>query len=290
MLELFRLKEINLSEATQPAKPTNLSDALAAAQAEFTPVPKNKTAFVQTKTGGSFKYSYADIADVLKMALPILGKNGLAFSQPIRRKDGKLYLVSRLSFGKDEVFESDGLEIASHVDDPQKFGLCLTYWRRYDGCSLLGIAPDEDTDGTTDTPKEKPAAKSVTDGPKPSSGKRTPPAETRPTPAAEPEPAPANTPATTTPAEIPSSSYPSDTEVPDNDQRKAYALEAGKYVPVKAEQVLLKAALLRQTGKKEVTSVTHNEWKSFLTTLEDQKTKGTLDKFIGKPATKDADF
>jgi hypothetical protein len=137
-----------------------LASALAKAQAEFTPVPKTKTARVRMKEekgGGEYTYQYADFADILKMALPILGKHGLAFSQPLRRKDNRLYLISRVLFGT-EVIESDGLILPEGLK-PQEFGSILTYWRRYDGCSLLGIAPDEDTDANVGNSEPKKSGK-----------------------------------------------------------------------------------------------------------------------------------
>lgn len=121
-----------------------LIEEFAAAQSEFTAVPKLKTAKVKTKTGGEYQYNYADFADVLKMALPILSKRGISFSQPLKVKDGKLRLTTRLE-GHGEVREDDGIWIPE-TTSPQEFGSCLTYWRRYGGCSLLGIQPDEDED------------------------------------------------------------------------------------------------------------------------------------------------
>jgi hypothetical protein len=159
------------SATPEPTKPTaipkvpnqepaaNLTEALARAQRRFTPVPKNRTATVQTRTGGTFTYRYADLGDCLNMALPILADEGIAFTQPLTRKDdGKLYVVTIISYhpagGTKETEMSDGLPLTEGLD-PQVFGGQLTYWRRYDGCSFLGIAPEEDTDSTLVDPKVK---------------------------------------------------------------------------------------------------------------------------------------
>lgn len=122
-----------------------LVEALAAAQAEYVTVPKNKMAKVRTKAGGEYTYAYADLADILAMALPRLSKHGIAFSQPHILVDGKLRVVTHLLHKSGEWMQSDGIEI-SEDGDPQQFGAESTYFRRYDGASLLGIAPDEDTD------------------------------------------------------------------------------------------------------------------------------------------------
>lgn len=122
-----------------------LVEALASAQAEYVTVPKNKMAKVKTKAGGEYSYAYADLADILAMALPRLSKHGIAFSQPHILVDGKLRVVTHLLHKSGEWMQSDGIEI-SEDGDPQQFGAESTYFRRYDGASLLGIAPDEDTD------------------------------------------------------------------------------------------------------------------------------------------------
>lgn len=133
--------------ATEQGK---IATALAKAQGEFTQVAKQKTAVVKTKSGGEYRYNYADFADVLRMAIPILSRNGLAFTQGFKRvqagADTKLCLASKLIHAESgETIESDGISIPETIL-PQEFGSYLTYWRRYDGCSLLGIQPDDDED------------------------------------------------------------------------------------------------------------------------------------------------
>lgn len=122
-----------------------LVEALAKSQSEFAPVQKNKTAKVKTKAGYEYTYQYADLADILQMALPVLSKNGIAFSQPHILIDGKLRVVTYLLHKSGEWMHSDGIEI-SEDGDPQQFGAESTYFRRYDGASFIGVAPDEDTD------------------------------------------------------------------------------------------------------------------------------------------------
>jgi hypothetical protein len=123
-----------------------LAQALARAQGEFGLVPKNKIAKIKTKTGAEYQYKYADLADVLRMALPILAKNEIAFTQPLIRKDGHLTITTRLSHSSGEYQQSDGIILPEGLS-PQEFGSVLSYMRRYDGTSMLGISPDEDTDG-----------------------------------------------------------------------------------------------------------------------------------------------
>jgi len=123
-----------------------LAAALAKAQASYTAVPKQKVAKVKSqRTGAEFTYNYADLADILQMAIPCLSAQGLSFSQPHVMVDGKLRVRTLLLHSSGQWMMSDGIEI-SEEGDPQQFGAESTYFRRYDGCSLIGVAPDEDTD------------------------------------------------------------------------------------------------------------------------------------------------
>lgn len=124
----------------RPAGPSIVS-ALAAAQAEFPPIPKNHEA-----DAGSYVYKYADIADVLAAVRPVLGRHGIALVQSTRATDspGRLIL--------DTVLMHDGGTISSEFPitvgglDPQKVGAVMTYARRYQLCSILGIAAEDDLD------------------------------------------------------------------------------------------------------------------------------------------------
>ena len=116
------------------------------AQAEFTPVPKNKTAKVKTKTGFEYTYKYADLADVLAMALPVLNRHKLGLLQPHIFVNGRLRLATRVMHATGQWMQSYGLSLPENVE-PQVFGSIDSYWRRYDGCSFLGIVAEDDFDG-----------------------------------------------------------------------------------------------------------------------------------------------
>lgn len=143
-----------------------IGKALAAAQSQYKTVPKTKEAKVQTKKGGEYSYKYADLADVLGMAVPILAANGISFLQPNERIDGKLYVTTLLIHESGEWMQSDGIEVDEmewqwnefekkrilERADPRTIGGDFTYYRRYDGCSFIGIAPDEDVDAKNNGP------------------------------------------------------------------------------------------------------------------------------------------
>lgn len=120
--------------------------ALATAQGELPRVAKAETANVQTKTGHRYQYSYASLADIHAAILPVLSRNGLAWTtMPTIKEDGRYVLRCELSHvsGENRICE---MPLPS-VCTPQELGSALTYARRYAFCSMVGIAPDEDDDG-----------------------------------------------------------------------------------------------------------------------------------------------
>jgi hypothetical protein len=139
------------------AGPIGIYGALARAQAEFVPIPKNKTATVPTKSGGEYSYDYADIADVLAEIRPKLAAQGIATIQRTEHRigvDGGHYLIT-------EFIHEDGSRVSSEwrlraVDQPQDVGSELTYQRRYQASSLAGVAAEVDDDGARAQAAERP--------------------------------------------------------------------------------------------------------------------------------------
>lgn len=122
----------------------NLTAALAAVQAELPSVGKDKTAKVETRTGGSYKYSYADLAAVTRAILPVLAKHGLAWATCPTKHDGAFVLRYELRHVSGESIE--GWYPLPQNGTPQELGSALTYARRYCLCSVTGVAPESDDD------------------------------------------------------------------------------------------------------------------------------------------------
>lgn len=130
----------------------NLWVALIQAQAEFKPVVKNKTATVYSpKSGKTYYYKYADLADVLAMALPVLTRHELGIIQPNIFVGNQLRVVTHLIHSSGEWMCGDGFALIE-TGPRQDVGTDATYNRRYDLCSLLGIVADEDIDAQKDLP------------------------------------------------------------------------------------------------------------------------------------------
>ena len=107
-----------------------LAAALAAVQAQLPAVAKGETATVPTKSGGSYKYSYADLAAVTRVILPRLGSHGLAWiTKPTMREDGKFVLSYKLAHSSGEC-EAGEYPLPDR-GSPQEIGSAITYARRY---------------------------------------------------------------------------------------------------------------------------------------------------------------
>jgi hypothetical protein len=127
-----------------------LDAALARAQKAFPAIKKTKTATVKGVSKGSGKayeydYKYADLADVLSAILPCLTSEEICIRQPIRRVEGRMYLVTELHHSSGQWCSDDGIPLGPN-NDPQAFGAEQAYARRQGLCGLAGVAPEENED------------------------------------------------------------------------------------------------------------------------------------------------
>jgi hypothetical protein len=134
--------------------PATLAEALAALQGQLPRVAKEHTAKVDTKTGGSYKYAYADLTDCTEALKPIMPPLGLSFnSKPTMRK-GQFVLRYKLRHVSGESDRgSYPLPDPGRVG-PQDLGKAITYARRYALCAVTGLAPggdDDDAQGQQDS-------------------------------------------------------------------------------------------------------------------------------------------
>lgn len=130
-----------------------LAAALAAVQADLPEVRKAETAKVPTKTGGSYSYTYADLAAVTRVILPRLGKVGLSWTTKPTILGDRFVLAYKLLHVSGEYEE--GTYPLPDRGSPQEIGSAITYARRYALCSVTGVAPDDDDDAATATDGHK---------------------------------------------------------------------------------------------------------------------------------------
>jgi len=130
-----------------------IAKALAAFQAEAPTVSKGKTAKVPTKSGGSYSYTYANLADVVEAAYPLLSKHGLSFSCVPRPTERGYELAGVLLHVSGEKLEGS-LPLSGGT--PQELGSALTYMRRYLLGAMTGLVTDDDDDGAA---SQRPASR-----------------------------------------------------------------------------------------------------------------------------------
>lgn len=132
-------------KTTATDQPGDVYAALAAFQADMPMVRKGNTAVVKTQGGGEYRYTYADLADVVDAAQPGLTRVGLAFvCLPRLTPAGGYELAGRL------VHAASGTEVEGALPlfgrDAQAIGGGITYARRYLLGCLTGLVTDDDPD------------------------------------------------------------------------------------------------------------------------------------------------
>lgn len=129
-----------------------LATALAAAQAEIENASKNAS-------NPHFRSRYADLAEVLNTARPVLARHGLSVAQFPSLEDGIVSLETIMMHSSGEWIS--GIASAPIAKpDAQGVGSATTYLRRYSLAALVGIAQeDDDANGAA-----RPAAQPADDG------------------------------------------------------------------------------------------------------------------------------
>lgn len=108
---------------------------------EMTNPPKNRVVNVP----GKYRFEYADLAIILDTVRPVLAKNGLAVTQPVAFKDGKILVTTKIRHVSGVVVEEATLD-GKDPGTPQQQGSLISYLRRYQLVSILGITADDDDD------------------------------------------------------------------------------------------------------------------------------------------------
>lgn len=128
-------------------------NALSGFQAKCPIIPKTKTAKIQSRTGGSYSYSYAPLEVIVKQVSPILCEWGLSFTIQTRLESEPLSIVAICTVhhcaGHSESSEFRApIDQEARMNDMQKAASAQTYAKRYALCNALGILTgDDDDDG-----------------------------------------------------------------------------------------------------------------------------------------------
>ena len=137
--------ELNSVPKRTTKKAKNIYQKLADAKSEIGAISKDST-------NPFFKSKYFDINNLLAHVEPILHKHGLLVLQPI--KNNMVYTeIIELETGN---AESSAIPLPE-LNDPQKLGSAITYYRRYTLASLLALqAEDDDAQSAKPKPQTKP--------------------------------------------------------------------------------------------------------------------------------------
>lgn len=113
---------------------------------------KSKTAKVQTKSGGSYSYQYADLGTITQSIKGALAECGLSYRWEFAEDGGKMKVTCHISH-IDGHTETATMEAAADnsgaKNDIQQKGSTHTYLQRYTLIGALGLSTaDEDDDGS----------------------------------------------------------------------------------------------------------------------------------------------
>lgn len=149
---------------TPPAWGPELAAAFAAAQGEMPDITKGRTANV-----GTYRYTYADLSDVLGALRPVLAKHSLFITQNVVSRASSVDVWTTLGHKSGQSVEFGPMSFPAG-GTPQTAGSAVTYARRYSLLAAVGLATeDDDGQAAAQAPKPKPP-KATTEDATPKTG------------------------------------------------------------------------------------------------------------------------
>ena len=132
----------------------NIYAALAAAQAEFRTVVKNKV-------NPAFHSKYADLQAILDACRPALNAHGLFLTQKVDAEGTTIKVETIITHSSGESLSSGvlAMTVPPGKNAVQAAGSTLTYARRYSLSAFLGVAADDDDDGNAAGTQQTPPPK-----------------------------------------------------------------------------------------------------------------------------------
>ena len=125
-------------------------------------VKKEIGAISKDSTNPFFKSKYFDINSLLKHVEPLLQKNGLLLLQPIIKGEVFSEIID-IESGESVV---SSIQLPQ-IEDPQRIGSCVSYYRRYTLQSLISLqSEDDDANSASQAVKNQPSKPWVNEGDK----------------------------------------------------------------------------------------------------------------------------
>ena len=148
---------------------TNFAEAFSKFQAEITDPKLDADTDYKTKDGRRVKFKYSSLAEILRTIRPVLSKHGIALLQEPKTEGNEVSITTILLHSSGEWVKFEPLKMRAQSAYAQEIGSAITYGRRYNISSVLGIGAEEDDDGNaaqngiegSEPPPEAPKAKKV---------------------------------------------------------------------------------------------------------------------------------
>lgn len=178
------------------AKHDNIYAALSAFQGELKPMEKSGHVEFPTKSGGTLKFNYTPLGEIMSVIYPMLAKHGLAVRHEVT-KEGVEAILTHETYRATEIktervlanSEGDhtreifakgieneirsGIVKISYGNEMKDTGAAITYARRYTLTMVLGISSEDDKDAELLEQSAKNAIQTVYDRFKAGIGKAT---------------------------------------------------------------------------------------------------------------------
>jgi hypothetical protein len=147
--------ETNPESVSKPRK--QICAALVKAQKGFGPALKSSQ-------NPHFKSRYADLSACVEAVVEALNDNGIALTQHTHHAEGGVCVETILIHESGEELSFGKLFVPCTKQDAQGYGSAITYARRYQLQTALGIAPEDDDGNAASVSAPRIIAKDLTKG------------------------------------------------------------------------------------------------------------------------------
>lgn len=122
----------------------NLAEAFVKFQEEVTDPKLDTDTDYLTKKGKLIKFKYASLPEILRTVRPVLTKCGIAVMQEPRVENNEVQIVTILIHKSGEWIEFEPLKMKAQSVYAQEIASAITYGRRYNISSVLGLGAEDD--------------------------------------------------------------------------------------------------------------------------------------------------
>lgn len=130
---------------------SNFAEAFANFQAEVTDPKLDAMTDYTTKTGKTISFKYSSLPEILRTVRPILSKHGIALLQEPSAEGNEVSITTILIHKSGEWVKFQPLKMRAASVSAQEIGSAVTYGRRYNISSVLGLGVEDDDDGNAAT-------------------------------------------------------------------------------------------------------------------------------------------